>query len=164
MLERYLKIGVFALLWAMTAVAVAAPQVSLQMTAEKEVVETGEEGEKVTRRVPAENAEPGQVVYYTIAYSNSGDEVARNVRLDNPVPEGAAYIADSAFGDGAEILFSVDGEVFKKPTNLTYQIKGNDGKTEKRKVSPEQYTTIRWVVEEIPAGDSGTAGFAVRVK
>jgi hypothetical protein len=39
-----------------------------------------------------------------------------------------------------------------------------NGKTEKRSASPEDYTHIRWTVNTIPAGGSGSVGFQVRMK
>lgn len=161
LIPRTLLVMLFA---AWSALALAAPQVSLTVTAEKEVEVTGADGKTVRQRVAADTAEPGDLLFYTIEYRNSGDEPARNVKLDNPVPDGAAYIADSAFADNAEILFSVDGEVFKKPGSLTYEIKAADGKTESRKADAEQYRAIRWVVSEIAAGAGGKAGFAVRIQ
>jgi len=143
----------------------AAPQISLSVTAEKEVTVADAQGVERIERQPADDAAPGDTLIYTLRYTNSGDETARNVRLDNPVAEGNAYIGDSAWGDNADIQFSIDGgQTFKKPAALTWA--GSDGKggKESRKATPEQYNAIRWVIGEIPAGSSGEAGFRARVK
>src|SRR5690606_24832093 len=101
-----------------SALAAAAPQISLMITAEKEIVGIDEQGQQVTRKVPATDTIPGDVLFYTIRYSNNGDEQARNAQLDNPIPAGTAFNADSAWGDGADILFSIDGgNSFRKPVN-----------------------------------------------
>lgn len=142
----------------------AAPEITLNITAEQEVEVINAEGEAVTERRAAENASPGDVVFYTLRYRNSGDEAATNVNIDNPLPEGTAYVADSAWGDDSEILFSIDGgQTFKKPGSLTYNLSGEDG-SEQKKADPEQYTAIRWVVSEIPAGSAGEVGFQARIK
>ena len=143
----------------------AAPQVSLSVTAEREVQVTDANGQSHTELQPADDASPGDVLVYTLRYQNSGDEAARNVKLDNPIAEGNAYIGDSAWGAGADIQFSIDGgQTFKKPAALTWA--GSDGKggKETRKATPEQYNAIRWVIGEIPPASSGEAGFRARIK
>lgn len=148
-----------------SALASAAPVIELNILAEKEVVETSADGEQVRRRVSAADALPGEVIFYTLRYSNSGDESARNVRIDNPVPEGTEYLADSAWGDNTEILFSIDqGQTYKRPANLTYETTDSQGASERRRAQPEQYNAIRWIVTEIPAGQQGSVGFSVVVQ
>lgn len=138
----------------------AAPEVGLTVVAEKEIQVTDENGQLTTRRVAVSEATPGDTLFYTLTYSNTGDEAATSVKLDNPIPDGTAYVAGTAWGDGADILFSIDnGQTFKKPAQLTYQVGGGVQAAE-----PEKYTTIRWLITEIPAGSSGKAGFTARVK
>ena len=145
--------------------ASAAPVIELDILAEKELVETSPEGQQIRRRVPAADAAPGELIFYTLRYSNSGDEPASNVRIDNPVPEGTAYQADSAWGENAEILFSIDGgATYKGPANLTYETTNNQGRSEQRRAQPEQYNAVRWIVTEIPAGQQGSVGFSVVVQ
>jgi uncharacterized repeat protein (TIGR01451 family) len=147
-----------------STVAMAAPEVALDMTAERMVETTNEEGETVRERRPASEVEPGDVVYYTIQYSNSGDEPATNVEIDNPLPEGTSYVSDSAWGEGSRILFSIDdGQTFKEPASLTYTVE-KDGQKRARKADPEEYSHIRWVVDRIPADSSGEVGFEARVQ
>ena len=149
----------------LAGVSAAAPQITLAVSAEKDVVETDADGRQTTRRVNAADTVPGDVLFYTIRYRNDGDEPARNVQLDNPVPEGTAFLESSAWGEGSDILFSIDGgKTFKKPGSLTYQVTTRDGKTEERRAAPEQYNAIRWTVTEVPAGTEGSAGFAVVVQ
>ncbi|HTG82047.1 MAG TPA: hypothetical protein VL949_08910 [Geobacteraceae bacterium] len=144
--------------------AVAKPLVSVSITAEKEVlVKKGDE--KVKKRVPATKIIPGNVVFYTVNYINSGDEAATDAIIDDPIPQGTVYIPGSATGEHAEITFSIDGgKTFKKPTLLTYEVKNKDGSIEKRTASPEEYTHVRWTISTIPAGAKGTVGFKVRIK
>ena len=151
-------------LFSVPVMAQAKPQVSVTITAEKEVT-TVKNGQKVTKKVAAKHINPGDVILYTLNYANAGDEEATNVVLDDPLPLGTVYLPGSAFGEHAELLFSIDGgKNFKKPTLLTYDVKKKDGSSEKRTASPEEYTTIRWVISKIAAGAKGTAGFLVRIK
>ena len=133
---------------------------SISMKAEKDITV-----DKQTKRVVADKVEPGDIIFYTLSYVNSGDEAATNAVLDDPIPKGTVYVAGSAFGDGADITFSIDsGRTFKKPSLLTYEVELPGGKIEKRTASPEQYTHIRWTLSAIPAHGSGQVGFRVRVK
>lgn len=134
--------------------------VSISMKAEKEVVV-----DKVKQKVDATTVNSGEVIFYTLNYVNSGDDAATDTVLDDPIPQGTVYIDGSAFGKDADITFSIDGgKTFKKPTLLNYEMKTPDGKTEKRVVSPDKYTHIRWTVKVVPARGSGQVGFQVQVK
>lgn len=140
--------------------AFAQPVVSISITAEKEVTV-----EKVKKMVPAKDITPGDVIFYTISYINSGDSAATNAVLDDPIPQGTVYMPGTAYGSGTDITFSIDGgKTFKKPSVLTYEVKQSGGKVEKKVASPEQYTHIRWVINTIPAGGKGQVGFQVKVK
>jgi uncharacterized repeat protein (TIGR01451 family) len=144
--------------------ALAKPLVSVSITAEKEVTVV-KSGQKVTKKVAATRIEPGDVIFYTLNYINSGDEAATSAVLDDPIPQGTVYLPGSALGAGAEITFSIDGgKSFKKPSLLIYEVKNPNGNMEKRTASPEEYTHIRWTISRIDAGAKGTVGFQVKIK
>lgn len=144
--------------------AFAKPLVSVSITAEKEVTVV-KNGQKVAKKIAAARINPGDVIFYTLNFINSGDEAATNAVLDDPIPLGTVYLPGSAFGPGAEITFSIDdGKTFKKPSLLTYEVKNQNGAMEKRTASPEEYTHIRWVIDKIDAGAKGTVGFQVKIK
>jgi hypothetical protein len=87
------------------------------------------------------------------------------VVVDNPIPKETTYVVGSANGAGSDITFSINnGKDFKKPTLLTYEVKGPDGKSIKKKASPEQYTNVRWVISTVPPGKGGEVSFKARVK
>jgi uncharacterized repeat protein (TIGR01451 family) len=147
----------------LASAAWAAPQVTLSIKAEKDIV-VEEDGKKVTKRVAAEDAIPGEVIIYTIAFANIGDEKATNVLVDDPIPAGTAYVTGSATEVG-EVLFSIDGgQSYKRPSLLTYEIAKPDGTKEMKVASPEQYTHIRWRLAEILPGTSGELSFRVKVQ
>ncbi len=152
--------GLFMAIMLLPAMAMAAANVAVSITAEKEVVVT-ESGKKVTKAIPAGEFVPGDTIIYTITYVNTGNETATNAVIDDPIPQGTNYIANSATGAGADVTFSIDkGKTYKKPALLVREA----GKKEKRPAPPELYTNIRWTVATIPAGANGKLGFKVRVK
>ena len=141
----------------------AAPKITIAMKAEKDVVVV-ENGKQVKKRVEATNQASGEVIIYTVSYKNESNEAAKDIRVDNKVPAGTAYVADSAKGE-ADIVFSADnGTTYKKPAQVTYDMVNAKGKKETVKAAPEKYTDIRWVIPQITAGGSGQVGYAVRVK
>lgn len=167
--EREMRTRTLLMLAALTLMllpmdAWARPEVKVSIAAEKEltVVETGQ---TVVKRVTADTAEPGQVVFYTLTVVNNGDEKATNVVINNPLPDGAAYVGGSAFGDGSKVLFSVDGgKQFNTPTRLTVTIKKADGSTGKQTAEPDQYTDIRWIIADVPPGKKLTLGYEATVR
>ena len=159
-MKKIIPLLIASVLLLLSAEVFAKSLVSVSMKAEKEVTVNN-----VKKMVAAKAIDPGDVIFYTLSYVNSGDDVATNAVMDDPIPKGTVYLAGSAFGNDAEITFSIDnGKTFKKPSLLTYEVKLPSGKIEKRTASPEQYTHIRWTVSVIPAHGSGQVGFQVRMK
>jgi len=159
-MRKYTPVLIALVLIWFTTEASAKALLSISIKAEKEVTV-----DNVTKRVAADTVNPGDVIFYTLDYVNTGDDPATNAVMNDAIPKGTAYVDGSAFGNGAVITFSIDGgKTFKEPSLLTYEVKLPDGKREKRVVSPEKYTHIRWTVGVIPAHGSGQAGFQTRVK
>jgi uncharacterized repeat protein (TIGR01451 family) len=159
-MKKFISLLTVLFVLLLSVAAFAKPIISVNMKAEKETTVN-----KVTKKVAADKVNPGEVIFYTINYVNSGNEEATNAVLEDPIPKGTVYIPGSAFGVNTEITFSIDGgKTFKKPSLLTYEFKSPGGKMEKRTASAEQYTHIRWIVNTIPAGGKGQVGFQVRMK
>lgn len=164
-MSRTLQHVAFAVALLVGGSAYAKPKIEIAIQATKEVVEVGKDGQKKRKVVPAQKASAGELVQYTITYTNSGDEVARNAVIDDPVPEGTVYQGDSATGAGTEITFSNDGgKTFAPAPKLTYEMKLPGGKVEKRTATPSEYTHIRWTVAEVPPRATGKVSFTVKVK
>jgi len=136
--------------------------VKLESEVLKEVEDVDETGTAVVRLVPVTNAVPGELLTFSISYTNEGDEEATDIVLTNPVPENMVYEGESAAGEGSRISYSVDGGVtYGAPGSLS--VTGDDGK--KRQAVPSDYTHIRWqMVDPVPAGGSGEVSFKASVK
>lgn len=126
------------------------PSVKIEMTTEREVMAV-RNGQHVKTRVPTKTIEPGGTLIYAIHLVNEGDSTATNVVVNNPVPDGAVYIAGSAAGKGSTPMISVDrGGTFKRERQM-------------HNVTPEAVTDIRWVVDKMPAGSKRNLEFRVTV-
>ena len=124
---------------------------------QKEEVVVNENGETENRLVAVESVIPGERVFYTITFTNVGDEPAENVVITNPIATELTYVEGSAFGPGMDVQFSVDGgATFAVAADLTVTENG-----ESRAAGPEDFTHIRWVMQgELNTGSQGTARFA----
>ena len=162
-MRTFLKLAAVVLML-MPLDAWAKPEVKVAITAEKEI-SVVENGQTVVKRVAADTVESKQTIFYTLTVTNSGDEKATNVVLNNPLPDGTAYIGNSAFGEGTTILFSVDGgKHFDTPSRLTVELKKADGSMEKQTANADQYTDIRWTLAEVLPGKSLILGYQASVK
>jgi uncharacterized repeat protein (TIGR01451 family) len=160
---KALALAAFAVSISLAAAAAAKPRIVVAISQSKEVVETTDGGNK-TRLVPAKTASPGEVLEYVLSYKNEGDEAATNAVIEDPIPKGTTFLANTATGENAEITFSLDGgKTFAVPVKLTYQIKLPSGAVERRVATPAEYTHVRWTVKEVAPGATGQVSFRVRV-
>lgn len=97
------------------------------------------------RYTAATTARPGQVVEYRLFASNVGDTTLPpgTVVLTGPVPEGTAFVANSATPSSERILseFTADGGESYDET-LIFIGEGDD----RRLADPTQYTAVRWTL------------------
>ena len=158
---RTLKIALAAACIGWIAPALA--DVALTTTVQKLEKVTAPDGTVSTRLAPAEKIVPGDEVRYTITFVNDGKQAvdAGTVVVTNPVPENTQYLADSAFGSGTSIQFSVDGgKSFGSANELTVV---RDGV--KVPATSSDYTTIRWVFgPALAPGEKSYVSFNARLK
>ncbi len=140
-----------------TASAAPAPGcISLKTVAETEQETINEKGERVKRLVSAAKVTPGTEVVWTVTASNVCALPVGNVLIDNPVPEHMRYVAGSAVGVGAEILYSLDGRRYGKPDEL--RVREADGS--ERSARADEYRHIRWTFRNaIAPGQMAMARF-----
>jgi uncharacterized repeat protein (TIGR01451 family) len=123
--------------------------IELKTVAEVEQSYVDDRGNAATRLVPAGKVVPGDEVVWTITANNVCTTAAGDVAITNPVPQHMRYVGNSAFGPGAAIAFSLDGDAFAAPDALV--VAEADGS--KRPARAEEYLAIRWVLPH-PMGPS----------
>jgi len=136
--------------------------IELKMIAEKEIKIKDENGKTVIKRVAPTRVLPGDEVIYILRYANKGKEEVADVVINNPIQQDLLYTAGSAYGQDAEIRFSIDGgKKFDTPENLV--VKMPDG-TE-RPATESDYTNIRWLLNNpvAPKG-GGQVGYRAKVR
>ena len=147
------------------AFAAEKPSLVLKITAQKEMIVKDEKGKSRTEWHEVKSLEPGDLLKYTIAYTNAGKSEARGAVIVDPVPVGTTYVSNSAEGKGAEITFSLDGKTFQVPPMLKFKVKTAGTPEQELSATPEMYSHVKWkLTKTVPAGGSGTVSFMVKVK
>lgn len=134
------------LLWGVSALAFAQDNpVSVRLEIYVVSATTNNDGTVTENFVPATTARPGQVVEYRLFATNNGDTTLPpgTVVILGPIPEGTAYLENSATPTSERILteYSGDGGIdFSEPPVMvnTSSFRGV--------ADPEQYTTVRWTL------------------
>ncbi len=120
--------------------------IELQTTVEKRLQRMLPSGKVETTFAPAATVVPGDTVAYTIEARNlSADQAAERVVITDPIPDHTHYVDGSARGEGAEVLFSVDGGM-RFDTAEQLRVKAEDGSV--RAATARDYTHIRWVFRD----------------
>lgn len=114
--------------------------IELKSVAETEETFVDESGNVVKRLVPAAKVVPGDEVLWTITARNVCELPAADVTIGSPVPEHMRYVADTAFGQGTVIEYSLDGAAFAAPEALL--VVAADGS--ERPARAAEYRHIRW--------------------
>lgn len=157
-----------ALALAVTSVALAqvsatgSVALALATVVEKVVVTQSADGTTTQQLLPAVAVMPGDEVVYTVTFKNASNRTADNVRITNPIPPNMHYVADTAFGPGSEVLYSIDGgTTFWRPNELF--VTTSDGV--RRQAVASDYTHIRWVLRSpLAPGAEGFARFRATVR
>jgi uncharacterized repeat protein (TIGR01451 family) len=134
----------------------AAKRVVLTYKAEKKVMETVDNKQKVTYQATGKSVKPGDILRYTVTAKNSNRPV-KNLTLTQPIPKGTKYIKNSATPlVGAELLFSIDG-------GKTYTAKPM---VDNKEAPAAAYTNVRWKFAKLatPANAQINAACEVEVK
>ena len=140
------------------------PKLALKITTQKEVLVKDKDGKTRTEWSEADKTNPGDVLKFTITYTNAGTTEARAAVINNPVPAGTVYVGGSAEGKDTDVSFSLDGKNFEPPPMIKYKVKQADGKEVEYQATPDMYRHIRWkLTKPVPAKASGTVSFKITV-
>jgi uncharacterized repeat protein (TIGR01451 family) len=119
----------------------SAPPLTIEVVAERLVVDRRPDGREYRHFVPARQVRADEEVHYTLRVRNVSSAALPDVVVIRPVPDNTAYVAGSASGPAAHVTYSTnDGATFDVPARLT--VPGPDGAP--RAAEPGDYTHIRW--------------------
>ena len=92
-----------------SAFAQEAGSLAIRTVVQKQEVVVNENGESENRLVAVESVVPGERVFYTITFTNVGDEPAQNVVITNPISAELSSVEGPACVRGRSCEFSVGG-------------------------------------------------------
>ncbi|HEV7364630.1 MAG TPA: hypothetical protein VGN76_02160 [Gemmatimonadales bacterium] len=108
-------------------------------------------------------ARPGDVLGYSLAFTNTTRGAVNNVQFVDPLPRGLVFRTGSARADKpVRIEYSIDGG--KSYTARPMIVAMENGKRVEKPAPREAYTHIRWTVSgPLAPGAQVTAGFEAEV-
>ncbi|MGH7676557.1 MAG: hypothetical protein ACREMV_14930, partial [Gemmatimonadales bacterium] len=117
------------------------------------------EGETAGRDV----AKPGDVIRYSLVFTNTTGDAVKNVQFVDPIPPGLVFVAGSAVADqSVRIEYSIDrGASY---TTRPVVVETVNGRRVEKPAPAAMYTHIRWtVLGAVVPGAQVTAEFKARL-
>ncbi|MCA8900553.1 MAG: hypothetical protein KDA53_04825 [Hyphomonas sp.] len=147
---------------ALSGLVFASPSTSqglvTEQVVERMVVTESEDGSTELELLPAETAEPGEELIYSLHFETEGETAEQAVVLTVPVPPEVTYVEDSATTSAATVDFSTDGGVSFAPRS-DLKIVSDMGE---RAAEPWEITHVRWTFPAgLAPGAAGTLEFRV---
>jgi len=137
------------------AIALAAGDVSVVLTADRIVTVNGKE-----TRNTADQARPGDVIEYRAIYTNTGAGAVKQLAATLPVPNGMEYLPRTAAPTRLEA--SLDGRTFA-PVPLKRRVRLQDGREVEREVPTSEYRYLRWALGTLDVEQARTVAARMRV-
>lgn len=130
-----------------SAVLVAPRFAAAQAQAPKPLVITAHNvtAETASGRENKAVAQPGDVIRYSLVFTNGTRGAVKNVQFVDPLPKGLVYVLGSAKADQlVRVEYSIDGgkAYATQPTIVVIE----DGRRVEQSAPREMYTHIRWTV------------------
>lgn len=150
-----------ALMWAAPLVGQSGQPKPLVITAVNLTAESAKAAG--AERKDAATARPGDVIGYSLAFTNTTRGTVTNVQFVDPLPKGLIYLPGSARADKpVKVEYSIDGgkTYLARPVIVVVE----NGKAVEKPAPREAYTHVRWTLSG-PLAPSAqvTAGFEAEV-
>jgi uncharacterized repeat protein (TIGR01451 family) len=156
-------LGLFwlALMWAMPVAAQSPEPKPLVITASNLTADSARAAG--TERQDRSMARPGDLLAYSIAFTNTTSGTVNNVQFVDPLPSGLVYRTNSARADKAvRIEYSIDGGKSYSARPMIAVME--QGRRVEKPAPVQSYSHIRWTVSgPLAAGAQVTAGFNAEV-
>jgi uncharacterized repeat protein (TIGR01451 family) len=111
-------------------------------------------------------ARPGDVMEHRLVFTNPRATEVKDLVLENPVPEGMSFVANSAGSDraGVQVEYSIDGgRTWSARPEI--EVVDEGGQRVRRPAPPEQYTNVRWTLTgSVAPGAQVEARYRTRVR
>lgn len=123
------------------------PPTALVVTAQNLMAGDARHEAWVAKGGSASDVLPGDVIRYSLRFTNTQAQPVRNVVFSNPVPQGLRYVMESATADvpTVAITFSIDGGQTYSAQPMTEVVE--NGERRSVPAPARMYTHVRWTVE-----------------
>jgi uncharacterized repeat protein (TIGR01451 family) len=126
-------------------------------------VVTKESGEEIF--LPADEANPSDIIEYRLTYANDGDAALRNVSVTDPVPFGTEYVVETATAEGVVVAFSIDNGKTYHSWPVRVKTTDENGNEVTVDATPDMVTHIRWTIDgELLPESEITFSYRARIK
>jgi uncharacterized repeat protein (TIGR01451 family) len=88
----------------------------------------------------------GDVLRYTLTFSNPVERNIRGVKLENPIPAGLKLVAGSARASRADAALEFSADAGKTWAAQPTEVVMVDGREVRRPISADRFTHVRWTV------------------
>jgi len=105
----------------------------------------------------------GDTIKYIVHCLNDGDIPARNVIVNNQIPEGTTLVHKTAISDSAQVLFSLDGKLYGEDIEFRQRINSAFDTEIEVPIDHSHFRFIRWIVEDIPPKETRVTEFQINV-
>lgn len=142
------------------------PRVEVEIAVHQETSTTDADGQTVIVKNEGGPAAPGDILTYTLRARNIGDSPALDALIEDPIPGGTTLLPDSLAENGSTISASIDGgDSWKSFPVFVAAGKDASGETLYQQASGEDYTHLRWLLNEpLAPGTSKEVSFKVQVR
>jgi len=161
-MRRLLTPALLALLATSAGLAAAQnpPPDALVVTAQNLMAGNERHQAWVAKGGAASDVLPGDVIRYSLRFTNTQEQAVRNVVFSNPVPQGLRYVLESATADAPNvaITLSIDGGTTYSAQPMIEVVE--NGERRNVPAPARMYTHVRWTVEGwVQPGGQVTAEF-----
>lgn len=164
MIKKLLVTSLFAVAAAGVFAKTTQTPAPLTNTMDAYVIELNSKGKEVA--VHAETVEPGEMVEYRLTYNNISEKALNGLVVTGPIPSNTQYIGQTAqAGATSQFIVSIDGGKTFESEPVKRIVKDADGKDKEVIIPAEQYTHLRWNVNDtLNAGAQQVYTYRVAVK
>ena len=158
-MRKGLITGLSILTLALPASAQEADPQALQITATNVTAVAAERGS------PEGAAVPGDVIEYSLVFSNITDGDVSDVTFTDPIPAGLQYVLGSTTVDRSDVVvdFSINGGTIWAEQPMV-DVAQPDGSMVRQPAAAASYTHVRWTVTgSVAPGAQVTARFRAQV-
>lgn len=160
---RFIRLSAVLSLVFVLSTALAYAKGPVQGTIQAYVVMQDADGKEIIQETS--QAAPGQVMEYRLRFANTGESEVRGLKVVDPIPVQTTFVPESNNTSvSAKFEVSIDGGKTFESIPVTRIEKNADGTQQEIIIPPEQYTHLRWNVEDALNSNGGTQEYAYRVR